>query len=252
VPPGAVPPVRVAVLGDWAAGTAAERAVAQRMCAVRRARTFDVVVTTGDNFYNPDGTATQGNYFSPERCLLAAPAVRWRAVWGNHDVAGLSTGTILGARSRWYSWTLGGAEFFMLDSNQPGNEQQRAWLENALRSSAAVVKIAVFHHPAYTAGLHTNNEGVRRAWVGLFKRYGVALVLSGHNHDYEHSRVDGLDYVVSGGGGASLYPCVSSPAYLITCKVVHHFLVLELRGRAIDLSAMSAGGETIDHFSIAR
>src|SRR5687768_6943631 len=71
--PSAAPDVfRFAVIGDWGAGTAAQRAVAERMCAVRRIRPFDVVVTTGDNFYGPDGTATSRNFRGPQRCLLDA------------------------------------------------------------------------------------------------------------------------------------------------------------------------------------
>ncbi len=32
------------------------------------------------------------------------------------------------------------------------------------------------------------------------------MVFSGHDHLYQRGEVDGLDYIVSGGGGAPLYP----------------------------------------------
>ena len=39
----------------------------------------------------------------------------------------------------------------------------------------------------------------RRAFVPLFERYGVQLVLSGHDHDYQRSKViNGVTYVVTG------------------------------------------------------
>ncbi|MGH2811065.1 MAG: hypothetical protein ACRDIA_09315, partial [Actinomycetota bacterium] len=64
--PQAPPGHFVAVKGDWGSGLPAQRQVTDTMCRVRKARTFEVVVTTGDNFYNPDGKATDGNYYGPE------------------------------------------------------------------------------------------------------------------------------------------------------------------------------------------
>jgi 3',5'-cyclic AMP phosphodiesterase CpdA len=245
--PSPAPPVRFAVIGDWGAGTPAQRAVAERMCAVRRTHPFDVVVTAGDNFYGPDGTATRRTFDVPEACLLRA-RITWRATWGNHDVAGASTGTVLGAKNRWYSWRLGSVELFMLDSNQTASAAQRRWLQTALASSRAPVKIAVFHHPPYTGGFHVDNEGVKRAWVPLFRQYRVALVVSGHNHAYEHSRVDGIDYVVSGGGGAATYPCVSRPPTLLYCRSLHHFLLVEATGATVGVMAVTSDGGTLDRF----
>ena len=82
--------VRFAVKGDWGYGGAAQAAVTRRMCVEARRAPFAFVLTTGDNFYRPDGVATAENYWRPERCLRAA-RVRWRAAWGNHDAAGGDT-----------------------------------------------------------------------------------------------------------------------------------------------------------------
>ena len=35
----------------------------------------------------------------------------------------------------------------------------------------------------------------------LYHRAGVRMLLSGHEHNFQHGRVDGLDYIVSGAGG---------------------------------------------------
>jgi hypothetical protein len=37
--------------------------------------------------------------------------------------------------------------------------------------------------------------------VPMFERAGVRLVLSGHEHNFQHGRMDGIDYVVSGAAG---------------------------------------------------
>ena len=239
---------RVAVIGDWGAGTSAQAAVARAMCEARKTEPFRIVVTTGDNFYAPDGTAIARNYHTPMGCLLAG-GVTWRATWGNHDVGHASTRTTLGA-GRWYRWSLGGVDFFMLDSNVPAAQDQRTWLRRELGSSAARAKVVVFHHPPFTAGTHEGDESVQAFWVPLFERYGVTLVLNGHNHDYEHLVVNGIDYVISGGGGARLYPCIRAPDGLKRCLSRHHFVLLEIRGDALELRALDVNGEELDSFAV--
>lgn len=244
------PDLVVAVKGDWGAGTPAQRAITARMCAVRKLVPFRYVLTTGDNFYDPDGVATERNYRAPERCLYSAPDHEWRATWGNHDSGRPSTGEVLGAE-RWYAWSAAGVDFFALDSNQPNNSTQRRWLERALRASSARVKIAYFHHPPFTVGgVHRPNETVQRNWVPLFERYGVSLVLSGHEHVYEHHRVKGVDYVVTGGGGAVTYGCVRQASYKIKCVSAHHFALLAVQGDQITVTAIKPSGEVLDRFTI--
>lgn len=238
-----------AVFGDWGAATAEQAAIARRMCRVRRAVGFDTVITTGDNFYDPDGTATRENYHEPAACLIEG-GVRWRASWGNHDARGDDTGEVLGAR-RWYRWREGRAHFFMLDSNDPGNEEQKAWLRGALASSQAPVKIAVFHHPPYSVGtVHGDDERVQEHWVPLFERHGVQLVLTGHNHLYEHQVRRGIHYVVTGGGGRSLYGCGDPVPALRRCRSVHHFLLLRIAPARLVIEAIDAEGARIDRFVI--
>ncbi len=48
------------------------------------------------------------------------------------------------------------------------------------------------------AGYHGSSIDVRNAFSPLFERFGVQLVLAGHDHDYQRSPVDGVTYVVSG------------------------------------------------------
>ncbi|MCA1830025.1 MAG: metallophosphoesterase [Actinomycetota bacterium] len=237
------------VMGDWGAGTSAQASIADRMCTVHQRSPFHVVVTTGDNFYNPDGGATGTNFFEPERCLIDL-GVQWRASWGNHDAGSSSTGSSLGAAHH-YRWSLGGIDLFALDSNDASGAEQRAWLRTALSSSTARAKIVYFHHPPFTAGLHAPNAGVRAYWVPLFERYHVTLVLSGHNHDYEHLVEHGIDYVVTGGGGANVYPCLRAAEGLKRCSAEHHFLLVTARGDRLEVRAIRAEGSTLDRFTIA-
>ena len=78
------------------------------------------------------------------------------------------------------------------------------WLEQALHAGPGTPRwrIPFSHHPPFCAGPeHGNTEGMVERLVPLFERAGVRLVLSGHEHNFQHSRVGGIDYVVSGAAG---------------------------------------------------
>ena len=70
---------------------------------------------------------------------------------------------------------------------------QTLWLERTLaqaRRDPTVDMIVVFMHQcAMSTSLPGNGSdlGIRRAWLPLFDRYEVDLVLSGHEHDYERT-----------------------------------------------------------------
>ena len=63
-------------------------------------------------------------------------------------------------------------------------------------------RIPFSHHPAWCAG--PNHPGMREHVDGIvphFRAAGVRLTLHGHEHNLQHGRVDGIDYVISGAGG---------------------------------------------------
>jgi hypothetical protein len=70
---------------------------------------------------------------------------------------------------------------------------QTAWLERTLaaaRADASVDWIIVQMHQDACSSSATGNGsdlGIRQAWLPLFDRYQVDLVLCGHDHDYERS-----------------------------------------------------------------
>ena len=70
---------------------------------------------------------------------------------------------------------------------------QTRWLEETLREAAEdedIDWIVVQMHQDALSSSRTGNGsdlGLREAWLPLFDRYGVDLVLCGHDHDYERS-----------------------------------------------------------------
>jgi len=88
------------------------------------------------------------------------------------------------------------------------DDDHRRWLEDALPEGGErpgpdpLWRIAFCHHPAYSAGPdhETMPDQVERL-LPLYRRAGVPFVLSGHEHNFQHGRVDGFDYVVAGAAG---------------------------------------------------
>src|SRR6266542_2141204 len=186
-----------------------QASITEQMCALRNSAGFTFVVTTGDNFYDPDEKAPDSNYYGPEKCLYSDPRHEWRASWGNHDVKGSSTADVLGAPAnpRYYAWTTGTVEFFAYDGNNVDNAQ-RQWLRDAVCSSTASVKIIYGHQPPFSVGKHGSDADVQNLVRPVAKECDVSLVLSGHDHLYERNHpIDGVTYIVTGGGGRSLYDC---------------------------------------------
>lgn len=236
--------IRIAVKGDWGAATTGQAAVSKRMCIRYDKAKFAFTLTTGDNFY-PTGTATPESFAKPEKCLLDR-GLKYRAAWGNHDVPGPSTGDLLRATSRWYTFVAGPARFVMLDANQPQNTNQLRWLNNVLSGEKVRPVIVAYHQGTRTAGLHEPITSQQRLWEPLFIKYKVKLVLQGHNHIYERIRYKGVTYITTGGGGANLYPCVRRQVGLVTCQSVHHFLLLEVTPTKVASRAIDTAGRVID------
>ena len=57
-----------------------------------------------------------------------------------------------------------------------------------------------FHHPMFSNEPARNNPAQRAAWLPIFERYGVDLVLQGHDHSYARGNVVAGSTTQSGNG----------------------------------------------------
>ena len=91
-------------------------------------------------------------------------------------------------------------------------------------------QIPFSHHPAYCAGPeHGSTPGMVERLVPLFARSGVRLVLSGHEHNFQHSLVNDVHYVVSGAAGKlrTESPTDFQQAHTRSWAAAGHFLLVE-------------------------
>jgi Icc-related predicted phosphoesterase len=195
-----LPELRIAVAGDVGDSGSRLTETGAAIAKLAGSDPFDLLLLLGDNVY-PSGDPAR----LPKTVLAPFAGVLDRgthllAILGNHDKPnGDAQLAALGMPGHWWSVVRGDVQIIGLDSNQPDNPDQLAWLQETLVASTATWKIVALHHPPYSAGYQGSDKKVRHAFVPLFERYGVQLVLSGHDHDYQRSKpINGVTYVVSG------------------------------------------------------
>jgi hypothetical protein len=194
------PALRVAVVGDVGDSGRRIDATGAAVAALAGDDPFDVLLLLGDNVY-PDGDPAElpSTVFEPFADVLD-DGTDLLAIVGNHDVAHDDAQlAALDMPGHWWAARYGDVLIVGLDSNRANDPLQLEWLERTLSDTTATWKIVALHHPPYSAGYQGSNRATRDAFVPLFERHGVQLVLSGHDHDYQRSIViNGVTYVVTG------------------------------------------------------
>jgi hypothetical protein len=262
--PGPGATVRIGVYGDVRGGHATHRKLVGQMLR----EGLDMVGVTGDMVLHGADEADWQRFFAVTRELLATlpymPAV------GNHDVgwggahenaddifalpqgpAGRPTGTY------WYSRDISDIHLVFLDSNSYERADQEAWLEQDLAAARAnkVRAILVFTHDGpYARGYHGGSAIARDRYVPILTKHKVDLIFAGHDHIYQRGELRGLRYVVSGGGGASLYgircgvdgrpKCATDDGMQFVARE-HHYVVLTI-ARDIEMCARKPDGTLLE------
>jgi hypothetical protein len=217
----------------------------------------DALVTTGDNVYNSGEPEKFGAQLDePYRELR-----RTRPLWvtlGNHDVKdgnGPNQLRHLGLPDLPYTKELPGVQLLFVDANRP-DQAQADWLEARLSERGPRFRVVVFHQPAWSCSNHDSDEEVDQFWVPVFERHRVALILNGHDHNYQRFVSDaGVTYVVTGGGGKGLYrldECRGDEPRRVALAMRHHFTAVEVRARSLTLTAVADGGAVLDRAVIER
>lgn len=249
-------PLSFIAFGDTRTDHATHARIAARIAAEQP----DFVVNTGDlvgDGRRPDDWAT---YFPLAAPLLAStpffPAI------GNHDSRGLLNETMFlrwFGRDRYYEVRAGAVILLFLDTTLAygGGSAQRTWLEERLAAAAGAVAkgeaswiLALHHHPPFSSARHGSNEHVATELVPLYERYGVNLVLNGHDHVYERLERNGITYVVTGGGGAPLYDFEEIvPESRVRVKT-HHYLRIDADRERLAFRAVDLAGNVIDRHEL--
>ncbi|WP_448578203.1 fibronectin type III domain-containing protein [Thermaurantiacus sp.] len=166
-----------------------------------------------------------------------------------------------------------GVRFIMLDGTSALElgtlAAQTAWLEAQLQRPKLDWTVVTFHQPIFTCARPQDTPKLKEAWVPLFERHGVDLVLQGHDHCYSRltaakgreasakarkaGRPQGPVYLVSVAGSkqyglndrADRQPDRAAEDSML-------FQIVEVERARLTLRAFTADGALYDGFTLAR
>jgi hypothetical protein len=222
---------------------------------------FDIGITVGDNFY-PVGIES-----------LKDP--RWQTWWedmygplkivfypvlGNHDWYDFDSpaAQILYSdhTSTWkmpapyYTFVAGPIQFFALDTQEVSHIQLK-WFEEELGKSQSTWKVVYAHHPIFSEGYHGDNSVLRDQLLPVM-RNRVDIYLTGHEHDMQHLKpVDGVHFVLSGGGGRDLRP-VRATSRAFFAREAHGFTILEANSTQLDIRLVGADSQVMHQYTLRK
>jgi hypothetical protein len=274
--------IRFLAFGDYGSGTSAQLEVRDAMEPYRESADF--LVTMGDNAYT-SGTYSQWQerVFEPNQHLLTR--VPFFPTSGNHDyytddgepwLRNLflpENADRVEDVERYYSMDWGPVHFVGLDSEDPlyritddvDGDDERDWLRSDLERADRPWTIAAVHKPMRSNMIGRGADGMVLAYlVPTLEEFDVPLVLQGHNHNYERfapmkngqpfdAKVGGTTYVISGGGGASLYELeVGKDELQVLGAKTYHFLKGTVDRCTLTVDAVDEDGFVFDTFTLER
>ncbi len=273
-PSGASPFTLVAV-GDTGVDPAATANIA-RMAEADPAFVLDA----GDLAYAGGAQGVWDAWFQQIQPL--ASQAPYMPTIGNHEYEpGYNLSAYLGrfalpGNERWYSFNYSSVHIVSVDSG-PSDDLDpppgaTAWLAADLKYSSRDPlhpwTIVVFHYPPFTSSAMGSWTNGRSLWSPLFDKYGVELVINGHQHGYERSwpvyasgavaqysyiQPRAPVYVVTGGGGESLMPFKPlQPPWSAFRAVTDESLRITVDGVQMTVLTIAPNGTQVDGFTIIR
>lgn len=258
-------PFKFLLWGDNRSNPSKHQLVAEAMVREGGDVAFNVgdLVGTGTN-YNEWKT----QYFNPAQNLLKQVPTfvsignheydsKWFYNYLNHPINNSAP-----KKENFYSFTYGPVFIIVLDNNAdwgtntdlitPGSTQYN-WLVSELNSDAANDAnwiMVMAHCPPYTNGWdspgYDGSKVTREHLMPLFEEYGVDLVFNGHTHDYERGHLNGVNYVISGGGGSALDHIVNDFSHITVYKSDYHYIVMDIQKHQIKYSVYNPSGTLLD------
>ncbi len=238
--------------GDTRSDSNAHQSVINRMAAFD----FSLIIHSGDLVSNGNSTSDWRTFFNIEDTVLQnyhfVPSI------GNHESPFWPYDTLfaLPDSEDYYTVDFGNSHFVQLNTEMDLYGAQRDWLISDLSTASTDTSIdwifVTLHRPPYSSGNHGSQMDVRNAWCPLFETYGVDIVFAGHDHSYERTvPINGVIYIVTGGGGAPLYD-VDSSSWTACSEKTYHFCLIDITGKKLFMKAIKPDGTVFDTLVIEK
>ncbi|OGS20075.1 MAG: hypothetical protein A2252_08585 [Elusimicrobia bacterium RIFOXYA2_FULL_39_19] len=210
-----------------------------------------VVFHTGDMV--EDGTKEQEWKYFNDITHELRKKVKFYPTVGNHEKSSklYFDNFELPNNEMWYTVDYSSIHFVVLDTDVRLKEgaEQYTWLENDLQKNNSKYKVLIFHYPPYSTGSHGDELRLQKYLVPLIENSKVDMVFNGHDHQYERSYVNGVYYIVAGGGGAPLRAQKENSPYSQKYIEDYHFCVLSTADDKLDVKVYDLDMNIIDEFS---
>ena len=130
------------------------------------------------------------------------------------------------------------------------DDEHRAWLEEVLSprpwtEAASPWRLPFGHHPAYGAGPHHEIMWEQvRSLLPLYDQAAVRLLMSGHEHNFQHGRTGTLDHLVSGASAKleERTPTRFAESGTLEWAAAVHCLLVEVHPDRIEVTPYGATG----------
>jgi len=96
------------------------------------------------------------------------------------------------------------------------------------------------HHPPFSAGPRHHNTRLMETLLPLLQRAGVRAMFSGHEHNFQHSSVGGIEYFVTGAAGRARAgaPDRFEDAHTQSWSSACHFLLVRIEDHRMVVRAI--------------
>ena len=172
-----------------------------------------------------------------------------------------------GFKEEFYSFDYGNAHITVLNDWVFSGEQRLtdaqlaeldAWVEADLVRSDATWKIVVTHVPIYAIHSDTTANRARAHWAPIFEKYGVSLVLVGHQHVYSRlepltgGKIDyenGVTYIM-GNSGMKHYSSADETLAARTIYDTANYQVIHVDGGSATVQTFDGDGNELDYVAL--
>ena len=209
----------------------------------------DLALGLGDFSYGSVGD------FIPVVDALKAAGIPFKGAQGNHDSK--SYAKLFGQPSMLFAFDAGQARIILLNT-EDSVSSNAVFLENELKTTKQPWTIVAMHKPLYTSpSVHPEEKELASKLQPLIDKYGVDLVLYGHNHNYERIKFPDKPtvFVQAGTGGESHYNISRERSGGgVLYQDDNNFGIVKLTVNSNTLSGqfISHGGKILDSFSITK
>ncbi len=144
------------------------------------------------------------------------------------------------------------------DLSEVDRRSQREWLEQVLANNPNKWTCILIHHPVYSTKRNRDNKMMRADLKPLIDRFGVDLVLQGHDHTYargmenvpmEDGKAPGTMYVVSV-SGPKMSEVLRADWMDRTAGHTQLYHIIDIDNNILRFSAYTATGELYDQFEL--